>query len=219
METSVLNEYGTYKLNKNSTEIQYSSVNNVKVFEFLEELYSLPRNNPITRFEVAGDISRFLREQFAGLFHRFLQEQRLVKEVQVLNEMNSIAGTLKETVRFLTDERQNKDEAIKNILLANHPVFRRLATLTKTQYRVFFSTRREMESWFSARGWTTVAENLLDEGSIEEWSKGDSNKYKYIKFKEEIFDENDRLIPRTEDNWNDEWIELVETSLPEDIPF
>ena len=43
---------------------------------------------------------------------------------------------------------------------------------------------------------------------------------KYLKFTKEIFDENDRLIPFTEDDWDDEWIRLVESGVTEDdIPF
>ena len=168
VETSVLNEYRTYKLNKSSEDIKYSSVDNVKVFQFLEELYSLPSNNPIAKFESVNDITGFLKEQFAGRFHRFLQEQKRLTEVRVLDEMNSIANTLKQLVGFLTDERKNKDDAIKGILLANHPAFRRLGALTKTPYRVFFSTRREMKTWLETRGWTPVLPDRIDPDSVEE---------------------------------------------------
>lgn len=219
VESAVLNEYNTYKLNKESTEIRYSSVNDVKVFEFLEELYSLPSNNPITPFEVASDISNFLKEQFAGLFHRFLQEQKRLKEVRVLDEMNSIARTLKELVGFLTDERKNSDEAIKGILLANHPVFRRLRELTRTPYRVFFTTRNEMRAWLKARNWAHVPGSQLDPGSVEEWTKGPGTPY--LRFSKNIFDADNRLLPFIADDWNDEWIILVSPTPPEDddIPF
>ena len=217
VETSVLNEYGTYKRNKNIEGITYSSVSDVKVFEFLDELYSLPRNNPITQFEVASDITNFLKGQFAGLFHRFLQEQKRIIEVRVLDEMNSVASTLKELVGFLTEERTNKDEAIKSILLANHPAFRRLATLTKTPYRVFFSTRKEMMRWLNARRWQSLSPEKLDSDSVEEWTEKEGKGY--LKFKKDIFDNSGRLLPYTADNWDDEWIDLVKLDSDDDIPF
>ena len=218
VEGSVLNEYDTYKLNKDSTKIQYSSVNNIKVFQFLEELYSLPRNNPITQFEVAGDITNFLKEQFAGLFHRFLQEQKRLKEVRVLDEMNSVAKTLKELVGFLTDERKNRDDAIKSILLTNHPAFQRLSELTKTPYRVFFSTRNEMEAWLKTRNWNQIPADALYKGSVEEWVQ--EKRAKYLIFTKNIFDENDRLLPFTAGDWDNEWIQLVPYKhFDDDLPF
>lgn len=221
VEAGVHSEFNTYKLNKKSAEkINYASVNDVKVFQFLDELYSLPSNNPITKFEIASDITNFLKEQFAGLFHRFLQEQKRLKEVRVLDEMNSVAKTLKELVDFLTKDRKNKDEAIKSILIANHPAFRRLATLTKTRYRVYFSTKVEMEAWLNARGWVATSEERLDPDSVGEWSHDSWNKY--LKFKKEIFGEDGMLLRYTAEEWDDEWIELASSSpvlTDDDIPF
>ena len=206
VESDVLNEYKTYKLNKNSEEIKYSSVDDVTVFPFLEELYSLPVNNPITPFEVANDISSFLKQQFAGLFHRFLQEQKRQQEVHVLEEMHSVAKTLNELVRFLTVERKNSDAAIKSILLADHPAFRRLAELTKTPYRVFFTTRKEMGAWLEARKWGQLSEDQLSPGNVDEWEIQRGDKATYLIFTKEIFDDNDRLLPFTVGDWQEDWI-------------
>ncbi len=218
VESSVLSEYDTYKLNKDSKAIKYSSVDDVKVFFFLDELYSLPSNNPITRFETASDITGFLKEQFAGLFQRFLQEQKRLSEIRVLEEMNSVARTLKETVTFLTEERKSKDDAIRSILLPSHPVFSRIATLTGTRYRVFFFTRNEMELWLSARGWEATPEGHLDDDSVAEWQNPKSSRY--LKLTHEIFDVNGKLLPYSGDTWNDEWIKVVKLSSDDDdIPF
>ena len=209
VESDVLNEYKTYKLNKNSEEIKYSSVDDVTVFPFLEELYSLPVNNPITPFEVANDISSFLKQQFAGLFHRFLQEQKRQQEVNVLEEMHSVAKTLNELVRFLTVERKNSDAAIKSILLADHPAFRRLAELTKTPYRVFFTTRKEMGAWLEARKWGQLSDDQLSPGNVDEWEIHRGDKTTYLIFTKEIFDDNDRLLPFTVGDWQEDWIQQL----------
>ena len=218
VENAVFNEYNTYQLNKDAN-IHYSSVDDTRVFEFLEELYLLPSNNPITPFEVAGDITNYLREQFAGLFHRFLQEQKRLKELRVLDEMNATAKTLKELVGFLTKERNNSDEAIKSILLANHPAFRRLRQLTRNPYRVFFTTRKEMEAWLKARNWEQVPANQYDPESTDEWMRSPGRPY--LKFTRDIFDEENKLLPFMADDWNDDWISLVssEPFEEEETPF
>jgi hypothetical protein len=81
-------------------------VDNVKVFEFLEEIYQLERNNPIQGFETSRDIIDFLREQWAGLFQRLLQEQVRRQEVQVIKTLESTAQTLNDLVTYLTEERR-----------------------------------------------------------------------------------------------------------------
>ena len=216
-EKNVLHEYNTYKLNKESNAVKYSSVNDVRVFHFIDELFSLPRNNPITGFEIAADITDFLKDQLAGLFHRFLQDQKRIKELDLLEEMNSVATTLKELVGFLTDERKSQDDAIKGVLLANHPAFRRLRTVTRTPYRVFFATKAEMTKWLNARSWIISDPDLWDVDSVEEWALKESTDY--IKFTNNIFDESDKLQPFSEVDWNDDWIQRVTGSDRDDIPF
>ena len=217
VEKAVLHEYQTYKLNRESEDVKYASVSDTRVFQFLDELYKLPRNNPITQFELASDISKYLRDQFAGLFHRFLQENTRTKEVNMLREATSIAGTLKDLVRFLTEERTSKDDAIKEILLSNHPAFRRLKSLTKTTYRVYFVSRQEMETWLTARGYKQFPHDQFDSDSVDEWQK--RGVPAYLKFTKNVFDEDDKLRVFTEDDWKDDWITLRTVAGDDEGPF
>jgi hypothetical protein len=72
VEQNVHAEFSTYQLNKESKNISYRYVDNVAIHEFLEKIYSLPQNNPITPFTTSADISNFLQQQWSGLFQRFL---------------------------------------------------------------------------------------------------------------------------------------------------
>ena len=206
VEKGVANEYQTYILNKENTDIKYRHVDDVRVYKFIEELYTLPSNNPITPFESSKDIIDFLRTQFAGLFQRFLAEQQRISEINVLGEMKSIASTLQQLVKFLTEERENKDEAIRQIILSNHPAFRRFAKITNTRYRIFFTNKQELDAWLKARRFTPVSYENLDPDSIYEWESEEG----YIKITEDIFDNNGALKPYTEQQWNDNWIQFIE---------
>ena len=143
----------TYQLNKENPSTKYQFVDDVRVYEFIEDLHKLPRNNPIATFDTSADILEYLRAQWAGLFQRFLQEQQRISELEILDGMKSVADTLKQLVNFLTKERRSKDDAIKSILLVSHPVFRRLAQITNTPYRVFFTNQEELNKWLKVRGW------------------------------------------------------------------
>lgn len=216
VEQDVHSEYSTYLLNKDTPGIKYKFVDNARVYDFIESVYKLPKNNPITTFRTASDIVEYLRSQWAGLFQRFLQDQQRIEEIRVLGEMKSVAGTLQHLVRFLREEHTDKDEAIKQILLANHPVFHRFQELTKTPYRVFFTNEEELNQWLQVRKWDPVPKETYYEDSIREWEKNGV----YIVLKETIFDQEGKLKIYTGDSWEDDWLELLEpVSIDEDLPF
>lgn len=221
VEKNVLAEYSTYQLNKNSEQIKYRFADDVRIYEFIETLYALPRNNPIASFETSADITEYLLVQWAGLFQRFLQEQKRISELKVLEEMKVIATTLQNLTKFLTEERQNKDEAIRNILFANHPAFRRFAEVTNTSYRVFFTNERELDAWIRARGWSPIGQEVLDDDSVMEWTH--ANREGYLKLDYKIFDEEGRLKVYNDDDWNDNWLYFVpqgsSTESLEELPF
>ena len=208
IEQPVYSEYRTFLINKETAGVKYQFVDDPRVYEFIDSVYQLPRNNPITPFQTASDIVDFLRSQWAGLFQGFLQDQKRLEEIRALEEMKSVAGTLEQLVKFLTEERKDKDEAIRQILLANHPVFHRFQELTKTKYRVFFSDEQELNRWLKARRWAPVAKECYDNGSYREWTKKESDQY--IRLTEAIFDEESRLRVYTEDSWKDDWLQLLD---------
>ncbi|PWK03925.1 DUF4062 domain-containing protein [Tumebacillus permanentifrigoris] len=70
---SVHTEYETYKVNRDNFSIVLRHADDRRVYEFLDELHRLDRNNAIFPFETAQDITLCLRQQWAGLFYRFLR--------------------------------------------------------------------------------------------------------------------------------------------------
>ena len=212
IEQGVHSEYETYKLNKDNKTIKYQFVNDIRIYEFVESIHKLPRNNPIATFQTSKDITDYLRAQWAGLFQRFLREQNRASVVEVIDELKSIAGTLGQTVEFLTKERE-QEAPIQSILSVNHPAFRRFAQLTKTRYRIFFTDDQELNAWLKARSWKTVDPEAMDIDSVREWySDGE-----YIKLTEHIFDGIGKLKSYSEDEWNDSWLERA-AYFPENLP-
>ena len=206
IEQGVHSEYGTYLLNKETADVQYRFVDDPRVYEFIESVHKLPRNNPITPFRTASDIVEFLRNQWAGLFQRFLQDQKRLEEFKALEEMKSVTGTLAQLVTFVTEEREDENNAIEQILVSNHPVFYRFQELTETSYRVFFTDERELNQWLRSRGWNPIDEVAYDEGSYREWRN--PRKGQYISLTEAIFDEQGNLKVYKGDKWNNNWLAL-----------
>lgn len=60
IDQSVFHEFRTFEKNRTS-DIKWVSVDNVKIFEFIDEIYKLKNNNPIQPFETSIEITENLR--------------------------------------------------------------------------------------------------------------------------------------------------------------
>lgn len=144
IDSAVATEYRTYAANKDVLGVNYTAVDNVKVYEFIEEVYGLPTNNTIHNFNTAQDITTFLKEQWAGLFQRLLNDESKKKEVNLINKLSSTSETLNSLVEFLVDEKKNGESAISNILMSNHPIFTEIKEKAGFKFRIFFETALEL---------------------------------------------------------------------------
>jgi hypothetical protein len=228
LERTVQTEYNTYTHNKGNAEINYHYVDDVRVFGFIEELYALPNNNPIATFESSADITNYLREQWAGLFQRFLREQRLRQEMSVLEGMQSTVTTLNQLVTFLTEERRNTDVAIQDILLSNHPAFEAARKAISAPYRMYFTNRAELLAYLRARNWIEVEKAEWDSPQYEEWmlEANDEASYSLLKIRTGIFEPGGKLKLYTASEWKPSWISSAKVQRPavkeidpDEIPF
>jgi hypothetical protein len=225
IDKNVYSEFQTFQLNKENQEIRYRFADNKKIYEFLEFLESLPNNNNIYPFESSTDITQYLKDQWAGLFQRFLSEQTRVKEINLLKGVENTAKTLNQLVNFLTEERKDKDQAIQDILLSNHPAMERMRIIMKVNYRVYFTNRDEMDEWLSARGFMDAdpLDIIGDPVFLSYNSKDTKASKRYtLRVKREIFYEDGRLKPITKSEWKDDYITLLEQPTEDstdDLPF
>lgn len=216
IEQNVLSEFSTYKINKDNKTVKYRFADDVRIFEHIEMLYALPKNNAIAPFQTGKEIVEYLRAQWAGLFQRFLAEQKRTSELKLLEEMKSVSMTLQQTVKFLTEERKNKDGAIGQILLLNHPAFHDFNRLLSAGYRVSFINLEELTKWLHARGYRPLPKDKLDPDSKYEW-QNDKDK-KYLKITEPIFDAQGNLKYYDPGQWKSSWVQLLDTPQPSVSP-
>lgn len=223
VEKAVLAEYNTYRKNKDSEEITYAAVDNVAIYRFLEEVFSLPLNNPVAPFETSADITAYLQEQWAGLFHSLLRETARKKEVRLIDDLGSIASTLKQLVTFLTDERRAGDHAIRDILLTNHPVFEAIRSKINVPYRVFFTNRNELAALLKARGYRSLDVEERDDDTREtheEWIRYGEGRNHLLKIASAIFEADGKLKLLTAGEWRKEWIMARIIRIDDDdLPF
>jgi hypothetical protein len=224
VERSVFSEYATYLRNKGK-QIEYSFVDDPRVYEFLEELEKLPKNNATAPFETSLDITNYLREQWAGLFQRFLREQGRLREISLIDGLQNTAKTLDQLVEFLTEERRGHDSTITNILMVNHPLFQQLKSLTETPYHFVLADHDELVTWLSVRAYQPVPEIVWNEPDYEEFRKKNKDETICLKVYTGLFDETKKLRIYTSAEWNPDWVRLVrpvavgDEITDDDVPF
>jgi hypothetical protein len=178
----------------------------------LHERGGLPFNNTIQGFETASDITAFLKLQWAGLFHRSLQDQARSREFKTLEELQTTVATLDRVVEFLTAERGGESQALNEILKTNHPAFARLRELLNVRYPVFFRTRSELNRWLiDGVNYRPLPREAWDDQEHREWQRGGS----YLRVAESLFDDHGRLRPMTPEELGDDAIELLPLPAPQ----
>ena len=218
VDGAVMAEYRMYLKNKEVKGIQYVAADDERIFKFIEEIQSLPRNNQIIEFRQADEIAAHLREQWAGLFQRFLQQQEQYPDRRAADELHEALKTVSQLVTFLTDERRQQGDFVNEILLANHPIFARVRKLTNTSFPVFFRTFEEMNAFLKAKRYSEVEDGWPSD--YFEWTKKEPGQeyYEQLTVAHQVFEEG-KLRIYTMDEWDDNWVCLrAVNSIKDDDP-
>jgi len=108
IEKNVYSEYRTYKANAGNPDVNYAYVDNVKIFEFIDQIISQKRNNQVCEFDKFEDISNWLRDQWAGLFAEYLrqrQDQKILLNISAkIDELSRVSDALKTYTESLMKE-------------------------------------------------------------------------------------------------------------------
>lgn len=163
---------------------------------------NLPNNNPVMPFETGNDIISILREQWAGLFQRLLQDQSATGALETARELRRGIETAKQLVDLLKSDKDSGDlteKKIEAVLLPNHPAFSRVQKILKVPYRVYFTNIDELNSWLKVRNFTPVKQTLWDSQDYREWinSKNDEV-YDLLKISESLFENGGGFRPDKE---------------------
>ena len=226
VDAGVHAEYRMFLRNKDVKGISYVSTDDERIFRFIADIEALPRNNQLIEFRHSDEIAHHLREQWAGLFQRFLQEQESVPDRRAADELHTALSTVNQLIAFLTNEKREQGSVISEILLSNHPIFERLRSITNTPYPIIFRTRQELEAWLNARSWHALkAEHWDDEQHSEYiYTHPKTKKKQLLKIALSVFDQ-DRLKVLTAGEWKNEWVSVAELPsttvelVDDDLPF
>ena len=211
IEKSVLAEFETYMLNKDSeTAIKYRYVDNVKIYQFIEKIKGLDTNNNIKGFETAGEITRYLKEQFAGLFQNFLASQKRELEISLINRLDRASQTLDKLVNYLSEENKDQAKEINKILTINHPLVESLKEVLKINYNFYIEGFDDLNNLLKTCGFKFDKENDLYSKVSGNylWLRRTNKLNDTLKISTEIFDHDRRLIYFRRDEWRNNYVVL-----------
>ena len=192
IEKSVDNEYETYLLNKGNADTKYKYVDNVKIYQFLEEIHKLTTNNNIKTFESSAEIQDYLKEQFAGLFQSFLESSAKTKDFSLSKKLEELA----EKFDNLSSKYNQLCETISQTIYTNqymtHPVVLRVATLMNVHYGIWFDDYTKLNALLTAYRWTSE-----ENDDFFQWSHETSiaENIDVITVAKSLFDDNGQLQP------------------------
>lgn len=108
IERNVYSEYRTYKANVDNPSINYAHVDNVKVFEFIDQILSQKINNQVCEFDKFEDISNWLKDQWAGLFAEYLRHRQDQKALLNISSKIDELAQVSEALRTYTESLMKK---------------------------------------------------------------------------------------------------------------
>ena len=222
IDKNVLAEYETYQLNKDKEDVKYKYVDNVKIYQFIEEIRSLNVNNNIKGFETATDVTRYLKEQFAGLFQRFLEEQRRAKEQSLIESLEKTSQNLTQLVTFLTKQNKGEKDDINRILMINHPLISFLRDKLSIPYNFYIEGLDDLGKLLKARKYYPSKDTFLDLENNYVWEKvlKDGGR-DLLEISKSIFDDGNKLKYFNATSWQETFVRLSNIPAPidDELPF
>lgn len=225
VEESVHHEHRYYLANKGIPGVRCTAADNPKIHEFLEEIYALPKGNPVFPFAVSSDITSLLSEQWAGLFQRLLTEHSSKSQATLVDELQRSLQTVNQLVQFLVDEKGKGDKAVQEILFANHPLFESLYSILRNRYRIYFTTLIEFNEWLLVAK-SFRKDDFEVDPDFHEWTREvgvpTRREIQTLYVSKKLFAEDGRLLPMLPASWNSDWVKLekiAKKALPAEKPI
>jgi len=232
IDSDVHSELRTYKFNKDNEGVKYAHVDNVKIFEFIEEIEALKINNAIFSFKESSEIIEILREQFAGIFQQLLRVQSRQEEVRLVESLKSTSQSLEDVVKFLKTQNKKDGDLMAEILLPSHPLFSALAETLDVRHRIYFQNLEELDRYLKSLNFEddiilTSSENVAWERArhvaVRVGGKTEPRmRIEELSVSRSLFSEQGDLKPMTQSAWSNDYIVFgrrLAKIEPDDIPF
>lgn len=130
VESAVLSDHYLYIENKEKNanknlakEIIYPSIDNLKIFDFIDEVRKSSTNNAICPFNDFSEMETYLKKQWAGMMYDFLIQRNNKRDAEVTNRLldnlthatEKSEALIKVLLKSTSNEAEEVDAQIDNI--------------------------------------------------------------------------------------------------------
>ena len=212
----------TYLKNKDNN-FQPAFADNIKIHEFIAELKSTVKNNPITPFENTSEIIENLKLQFAGMFQRLLAQEATLSNSKIMHNLQETADNMRDILaNFVQEQEQFKDKFDCSVLVNKVPLQIIRSHLGLSKAYLYLNDMDTIDEFMKLLGFT-IDQELPDK--VRVYTKNMIGKRKTLKLSEELFDENGILLDirnkeilKTLIDWEEVQV-LTDFDDDSDIPF
>lgn len=223
IDKNVSAEYQTYLLNKQNKDIKYRFADSVRIYEFIESCEKLPANNTIHAFETSGDIIRYLKEQWAGLFQQFLKSQSGAPNDTAVKMTENEHKALSQYCNLVGKEPERAVPLIQHALWSDHPAVKTIRRLLNVPYRFYFISEDELDEFLASRKFRRTDFLNCDEEIVYCRIQRKQMKKQLLAVKRELFSAMGELKIFGPMEWKQDFIFFSEEPLleaePDDLPF
>ena len=223
VDKAVLNEYQLYLKNKDKSDIEYVAVSDKRIHKFIEEVSSLPMNNAMIPFESATDITGYLKEQFAGLFQRLLQDRANITEKTTYTTINEILKELRETVETAQEKTEDFLGKFKGTSFVYSSPIRVLRNrLHIKNFHFFVSNKEALIETFEKMCFSQEEPDPFPFDDTLVFVREYNGIKTIITISEEIFEQNTKIKHTLSLSQAEEYIKVEETEIeddPNELPF
>lgn len=220
IEKSVYNEYGTYLLNKDNEGTKYRYVDDVRIYQFIEEIHKLTTNNNIKTFDSSSEIQEYLKEQFAGLFQSFLEASAKTKDFSLSKKLENLAEKFEQLSCKYEATNKDVEHTLHKVQYVTHPVVTRISTLMAISYGIWFDDYTKLNALLKAYGWKSE-----DSDDSYRWTHETSidNNIDVMSVAKSLFDDEGQLKPYVGSMSITESVQRVSETIEQpdvnDLPF
>lgn len=220
VDKNVFTELQTYLRNKDVTGF-VPAYGDPKVYVFLEEVERFSKNNGIASFETPIEIVDYLREQWAGLFHRFLAEKRVVQEMRTIEDLKGVTRSLEGILQALSEQVTSQAKPIQEILLSIHPAFEAVRSALGIKHRVYFTDKSELDALLKAYGYEEQYNPFVEEGDdyMIEYERPSKTATLKLFVWSKLFDVDKKLQIISPNHWKEEYLNLFRKPRTQDDEY